>query len=111
VRAVERILEPFAGRARPGVPPRLRLATGFGGRYGVASIASLAAVTAASAWGLTLDPIYTGKVMAALLADARAGRLHGRRVLFLHTHNGVDLRPLIGCDPHAEREAPLRRIV
>ncbi len=37
--------------------------------------------------------------MAALLADARAGRLDGKRVLFWHTYSSVDLGPLIARSP------------
>lgn len=35
--------------------------------------------------GLFLDPVYTGKTMAGLIAAHREGVLTGRRVLFLHT--------------------------
>ena len=36
--------------------------------------------------GLLLDPVYTGKAMAGLIAHARAGRIAtGSRVLFVHT--------------------------
>jgi hypothetical protein len=37
--------------------------------------------------------------MAAILADARAGRLDGRRVLFVHTYSAADLRPLAARAP------------
>jgi 1-aminocyclopropane-1-carboxylate deaminase/D-cysteine desulfhydrase-like pyridoxal-dependent ACC family enzyme len=113
VRGVERILAPLAGRARAGEPPRLRLATEFGGHYGEASEASRGAVVASADVGLALDPIYTGKVMATLLADAHAGRLRGRRVLFLHSHNTVDLRPLVERQAGLETltEALRRRVV
>jgi len=57
-------------------------------------------VRAAARVGLALDPIYTGKVLAALLADARAGLLDGKRILFLHSHNGVDLTPLLRSLPY-----------
>jgi L-cysteate sulfo-lyase len=40
--------------------------------------------------GLLLDPVYTGKAMAGLLARARAGQLHGD-VLFLHTGGSAAL--------------------
>jgi hypothetical protein len=49
--------------------------------------------------GLGLDPIYTGKVMAAILADAEAGLLDGKRVLFLHSFSGADLDPMIARSP------------
>src|SRR5439155_1595201 len=35
--------------------------------------------------GLVLDPVYTGKAMAGLIAAARRGDLAGRRIVFLHT--------------------------
>ncbi len=36
--------------------------------------------------GLLLDPVYTGKGMAALIADARSGRIRpGATVVFIHT--------------------------
>lgn len=43
-----------------------------------------AAVLAARTEGLLLDPVFTAKAMAALVAEARAGRLEGP-VVFLHT--------------------------
>lgn len=97
VRAVERRLgrlgwAPQAREPRWGEIPRLRVDDRFCGRYGEPTAASQAAVAEAARAGLTLDPIYTGKVMAALLADARAGRLDGRRVLFLHSHDTVRAR-------------------
>ena len=52
------------------------------------------AVARAAAVGLALEPTYTGKAMAALLADAAAGALDGKRVLFLNTYSSVDLAPL-----------------
>lgn len=35
--------------------------------------------------GLFLDPVYTGKAMAGLIALARTDGLSGKRILFLHT--------------------------
>jgi 1-aminocyclopropane-1-carboxylate deaminase/D-cysteine desulfhydrase-like pyridoxal-dependent ACC family enzyme len=53
--------------------------------YGVASEASLKAVTvAARDEALVLDPVYTGKAMAALMAHAAAGRIDGS-VVFVHS--------------------------
>lgn len=43
--------------------------------------------------GLKLDPTYTGKAFAALLSDLRAGRLRGRRVMFLDTYSSRPLPP------------------
>ncbi|MEO0819608.1 MAG: D-cysteine desulfhydrase family protein [Pseudomonadota bacterium] len=54
--------------------------------YGRLNAATREAITlAAQHEGLFLDPVYTGKVMAGLIALARAGRLAGERVVFLHT--------------------------
>ncbi|MEM8812031.1 MAG: D-cysteine desulfhydrase family protein [Pseudomonadota bacterium] len=40
---------------------------------------------AARTEGLFLDPVYTGKTMAGMIAAKEAGRLKGDRVVFLHT--------------------------
>jgi 1-aminocyclopropane-1-carboxylate deaminase/D-cysteine desulfhydrase-like pyridoxal-dependent ACC family enzyme len=83
-----------------GVAPRLHVEHHFfGGAYGRATVESEQAVRLAAEHALRLEPTYTGKAMAALLADARAGRLDGKRVLFWHTYNGVDLAPLLAAGP------------
>ena len=42
--------------------------------------------------GLFVDPVYTGKALAALLADVRSGRIaKGERVLFWHTGGATAL--------------------
>ena len=58
-----------------------------GERYGIPSEAGLAAIhLLARREGLLLDPVYTSKAMAALIADIGAGRLDRNvPVLFLHT--------------------------
>lgn len=58
-----------------------------GERYGIPTQAGLAAIhLVARQEGVLLDPVYTGKAMAALIADAEAGTLAGPApVLFLHT--------------------------
>jgi D-cysteine desulfhydrase len=111
-RGLARLIGRDTARLQMGRPPRLRVAGGFLGRgFGHASPASEAAVTQAARLGLRLDPIYTGKVMAALLDDARRGRLDGKRVLFLHTFNTVDLAPLIARGPGPSAlPAPLRKL-
>ena len=50
------------------------------------------------AQGLELDLTYTAKAFAGLVADARAGRLAGRRVVFWHTYSSAPY-------PAAMREA------
>jgi D-cysteine desulfhydrase len=44
-----------------------------------------AALLAARTEGLLLDPVFTAKAMAALVAEARAGNLAAGPVVFLHT--------------------------
>ena len=65
-----------------------------GGGYGSPTPAGIAAMERAAAVGLHLEPTYTGKALAALLADADAGRLDGKRVLFINSYNSVDLSAL-----------------
>ena len=75
-----------------GPKPSLRVEHRFlGPGYGWPSTESLDAVARAADRGLELDPIYTGKVMAALLADARDGRLRNKRVLFMQTQSTAPL--------------------
>lgn len=78
---------------------RLRLAVEFsehdfdnddsfvGERYGMPTPASVEAVhLVARAEGILIDPVYTGKAMAALFAHIRAGTLAADRpVVFMHT--------------------------
>ncbi len=58
-----------------------------GPAYGVPSNASLEALALAGRHeGLILDPVYTGKAMAGLVAHARAGAIaRGETVVFLHS--------------------------
>jgi 1-aminocyclopropane-1-carboxylate deaminase/D-cysteine desulfhydrase-like pyridoxal-dependent ACC family enzyme len=105
---VLRLLAPEHGGARHAPAPRLRVEHGFfGGAYGRATAASESAVRDAAAAGVRLETTYTGKTMAALLADARAGRLNGKRVLFWHTYSGADLAPLLARAPKPEALPPL----
>ncbi len=60
----------------------------FGGEYARHTPDSAAAVREAwERWGLRLEGTYTGKAMAALLRDARAGELREKRVVFWNTYN------------------------
>jgi 1-aminocyclopropane-1-carboxylate deaminase/D-cysteine desulfhydrase-like pyridoxal-dependent ACC family enzyme len=82
----------------------------FGGAYGRPTFAGENAVARAAAVGLRLEPTYTGKTMAALLAAADSGALDGKRVLFVHTYNSVDLSALVdGAGGPARLPAGLRR--
>jgi len=65
--------------------------TQVGPGYAVPTPAGRDAVALAGAHGLHLDTTYTGKCLAALLADLAAGRVRAP-VLFWNTHAGVDLR-------------------
>lgn len=67
----------------------------FGPGYAHPTPAAEEAVAQAAVAGLILETTYTGKTLAALLEDARAGRLAGQNVLFLDTFNSLDLRPLL----------------
>ena len=76
----------LAGMAAPG--GEVRVAQGqIGPGYGVATEACREAVLlAARTEGLVLDPVYTGKAMAGLVAARRDGSLApGARTVFLHT--------------------------
>jgi D-cysteine desulfhydrase/L-cysteate sulfo-lyase len=59
----------------------------IGPGYGIPSPAGQAALRLlASTEGVLLDPVYSAKAMAALIADIRAGRVHpGAVVVFIHT--------------------------
>lgn len=49
--------------------------------------------------GITLDPTYTGKTMAALVAAARAREV--RRALFVHTLSAAPIERLVASAPQA----------
>jgi len=75
-----------------GTPPPSRasvtvLDDWVGPGYSLPSAEMIAAVRLTAALeGVLLDPVYTGKTMAGLIALARGGRFKaGERVLFLHT--------------------------
>ncbi|AUX24643.1 hypothetical protein SOCEGT47_051820 [Sorangium cellulosum] len=82
------------------VPPAapIDLVHGYVGRaYGAPTPASLDACEALAAEGIALEPVYTGKAMAALMAHARARRLGP--VLFWQTaRRGPLPRPDGTCD-------------
>lgn len=76
----------LAGLPTPGGAPRVE-PDQIGERYGVPTTGAREALDlAARREGLVLDPVYTGKAMAGLVAAARSGRLPGDgRLVFLHT--------------------------
>ncbi|WP_428388976.1 D-cysteine desulfhydrase family protein [Mucisphaera sp.] len=61
--------------------------------YGIATEACLEAIgLVAKTEGVLLDPVYSGKAMAGLVADVRSGRLSvGERVVFIHTGGQASL--------------------
>ena len=78
--------------ARPGrrisaSPPRSRSTTGpKGPAYAVSTPEQRAIIVrVARESGLVLDPVYTGKAFAGLVAMAEGGEIRGARVLFIHT--------------------------
>jgi len=74
--------QPAAAATMP--PPHV--VDGIGPGYGRASAEGIeAAELAARGAGLLLDPVFTAKAMAQLIAEARAGRLRAGPVVFLHT--------------------------
>jgi D-cysteine desulfhydrase len=74
----------------------------FGGQYALYTDASADAVRRARQdGGIHLEGTYTGKTFAALLHDAAAGALRGKRVVFWNTHNSRDMAALgAGADWH-----------
>jgi D-cysteine desulfhydrase len=77
----------------PSVKPEsvaLEVRDGFlGEEYAAATPESLAAVALAAAHNIHLETTYTGKALAALVADARAGKLAGKIVLFWNTYSST----------------------
>ena len=59
----------------------------FGEEYAAATAESLEAVALAEAAHIHIETTYTGKAMAALVADARAGKLGGKTALFWNTYS------------------------
>jgi D-cysteine desulfhydrase/L-cysteate sulfo-lyase len=76
------------GYSLPLDPAEIRNDAGFiGAGYGIPSVESVAAVQLfARTEGLILDPIYTGKAAAGMIAHIRAGRYGpGDVLVFVHT--------------------------
>lgn len=87
---VGRIAE-LLGASSPVVDDDIRITDAFlAPGYGTAGPAALGAIRrTARAEALILDPVYTGKVMAALLADAAAQP--GRHLMMVHTGGGPSI--------------------
>jgi 1-aminocyclopropane-1-carboxylate deaminase/D-cysteine desulfhydrase-like pyridoxal-dependent ACC family enzyme len=61
----------------------------FAPGYGVPTPQTAEALRTAEGVGMHLETTYTGKAFSALLADARAGRLDQKRVLFWNTYSSA----------------------
>ena len=87
--------EAFGGGAGAGAVDHGR----FGSRYGdLTEECREAMLLAARLEGLLLDPVYTGKAMAGLVAARRSGRIApSTRTVFVHT-GGL---PALFTEPHA----------
>jgi 1-aminocyclopropane-1-carboxylate deaminase/D-cysteine desulfhydrase-like pyridoxal-dependent ACC family enzyme len=96
---IERLIEGLARvaghpAALKAPKPAIEIDDAFVGEgYGVSTAESTEAIElTARTEGLFLDPTYTAKAMAGLIAYARAGRFQdGERVVFWHTGGQVNL--------------------
>ena len=81
-----------AGRSAPGGELALDHSR-FGDGYGAVTDGALEAIErAAGLEGIVLDPVYTGKAMAGLIAASREGRFgDGDTVVFWHTGGAIAL--------------------
>ncbi|MEM9176553.1 MAG: D-cysteine desulfhydrase family protein [Myxococcota bacterium] len=79
-------LAPLLGAAAKARAP-IRFEEGFLGEgYGIPAPSTIEAIRlCAETEGLLLDPVYTGKAMAALIDDVRSGRAGAEPILFWHT--------------------------
>lgn len=59
--------------------------------------------------GIELNPTYSAKAFAALVADARRGQLEGRTVLYWNTYNTRDLSILIQGQDYRDLPRPFHR--
>jgi len=87
---------------------RSKCAMAFSARSTRGHAESLEAVALAAAHNIHLETTYTGKALAALVADARAGKLAGKTVLFWNTYSSTSgpRKPSMGYKGgHAEAGA------
>ena len=89
-----RLLERRGARLRPVriSPADVRVETRWlGGGYGHHTAEADQALETARAEGLKLEPVYTGKAMAAMLALRAGGELGGGPALYWHTYNALEV--------------------
>ncbi|MBI3746167.1 MAG: pyridoxal-phosphate dependent enzyme [Chloroflexi bacterium] len=100
-------LAPLTGMAIP--PAEIELdGSALGDGYGRPTAAAHAATELlARTEGLLVDPIYTAKALAALIAGVRSGRWDGRRVAFWHAGGTPGLfEPLDGTNGPGSHDDP-----
>ncbi len=79
----------------------------FGPGYAVYTPEGVAAVRQIKELeGIHLEGTYTGKTLAALIADARQGRLAGQTVLFWNTYNSRDLTAAVATVDYHQLPRP-----
>jgi 1-aminocyclopropane-1-carboxylate deaminase/D-cysteine desulfhydrase-like pyridoxal-dependent ACC family enzyme len=73
----------------------------YGGEYALFTKAGMQAIDLVKTKeGISLDGTYTGKTFAALIDDARKGKLRGKRALFWNTLNSVDFSKIIASSDY-----------
>lgn len=78
------------------IEPRVRLVEGFyGDGYGEPLDVATEAIELGRGAGLVFDTTYTGRAFAALMADAAAGALTGKRVVFWNTFDSHDFSAVL----------------
>jgi D-cysteine desulfhydrase len=84
----------------------------YGPGYGEATPEALEAVQLVrDRRGIELDLTYTGKAFAGLIADARSGRLAGKRVIFWNTYNSAPYPAAIDTAETSSLPPELRRYI
>ncbi|HEY5165647.1 MAG TPA: pyridoxal-phosphate dependent enzyme, partial [Acidimicrobiia bacterium] len=97
--------EAAARSGRPPPPPRAAIDHDrFGSGYGAVTDATVEAIELMGRLeGIVLDPVYTGKAMAGLLAAVRDGRIgRDETVVFWHTGGA----PALFADRYATTFGP-----
>ncbi len=88
---------------KAGADARLTVdARWVGGGYALPTPEGLQAIAQARAWGLELEPTYTGKAFACALAVANAHP--SMHILFLHTLSSASLAPWLDQAPELSAE-------